>query len=126
MSCRHVPRVLVVEDEPRIAGFLAKGLKREGYAVVAVEDGDVAAFLADTEAFDAVLLDLGLPGTSGLGVLDAVRRRSPDVPVLVLTARDDALTRERCLQAGATRFLPKPLVFTEVVAILRTYLRGAG
>ncbi len=124
MTGRHVPRILVVEDEPRIAGFLTDGLRREGYDVVAAEDGEVGTFLAVTETFDAILLDLSLPGTSGLSVLDAVRLRSPNVPVLVLTARDDAATRERCLQAGATGFLPKPLVFAEVVATLDTFVRG--
>ncbi|MFN2557937.1 MAG: response regulator transcription factor [Nitriliruptorales bacterium] len=125
MTCRPVPRVLVVEDEPRIAGFLVKGLQREGYDVVAAEDGDVATFLVDTEEFDALLLDLGLPGTSGLGVLHAVRRRNSRVPVLILSAHDDPATREQCLQAGATSFLAKPLVFAEVVSALHAQLREA-
>jgi two-component system, OmpR family, copper resistance phosphate regulon response regulator CusR len=115
-------RVLVVEDEPRIAHFLAKALRLDGHEVVVAEDGEVAVFLSLTEPFDAVVLDLTLPGRSGLEVLAAVHAERPAVPVLMLTGRDDPAARRACLQAGAAGFLAKPLVVDELRAQVRSLL----
>lgn len=115
-------RVLVVEDEPRIAQFLAKALRMDGHEVVVAEDGEVAVFLSLTERFDAVVLDLTLPGRSGLEVLATVHAERPDVPVLMLTGRDDAAARRACSEAGAARFLAKPLVVEDLREHVRTLL----
>jgi DNA-binding response OmpR family regulator len=115
-------RVLVVEDEPRIAHFLAKALRLDGHEVVVAEDGEVAVFLSLTEPFDAVVLDLTLPGRSGLEVLETVHAERPDVPVLMLTGRDDPAARRACLEAGAAGFLAKPLVVDDLRSEVRSLL----
>lgn len=118
-------RLLLIEDEERIAQFLVKGLTREGYEIVVAEDGDVALFLAATEHFDAVILDLGLPGTPGIEVLEQIHHRHPSVPVIMLTGHDEPSARRRCLSAGASEFVTKPLVFTEFRALLSEHLAAA-
>ena len=115
-------RVLVVEDEPRIAHFLAKALRLDGHEVVVAEDGEVAVFLSLTESFDAVVLDLTLPGRSGLDVLTTVHAELPDVPVLMLTGRDDPAARRACMDAGAAGFLAKPLVVADLREQVRSLL----
>ena len=107
-------RVLVVEDEPRIAHFVGKALRREGYEVVVAEDGEVGEFLALTEPFDLAVLDLGLPGRTGLEILATLHRDRPALPVLMLTGRDDPAARRACARAGAAGFLAKPLVVADL------------
>ena len=107
-------RVLVVEDEPRIAGFLAKALTADGHEVVVAEDGEVGLFLGLTEPFDAVVLDLTLPGRPGLEVLRGLLEQTPGLPVLMLTGRDDPAARRACQEAGAAGFLAKPLVVADL------------
>ena len=107
-------RVLVVEDEPRIAGFLAKALTADGHEVVIAEDGEVGLFLGLTEPFDAVVLDLTLPGRPGLEVLRGLLEQTPGLPVLMLTGRDDPAARRACQEAGAAGFLAKPLVVADL------------
>ena len=119
-------RILVIEDEPRIAGFLARGLGREGHDVVIAEDGDVGLFLALSEPVDVVVLDLSLPGRSGLEVLTELRRQRPDLPVLMLTGHDDPRSRAACLDAGASGFATKPLVFAEFRREVARQLSGGG
>jgi DNA-binding response OmpR family regulator len=114
--------VLVVEDEPRIAHFLAKALRLDGHEVLVAEDGEVGLFLGTTEAFDLAVLDLTLPGRSGLEVLTALRAAHPRVPVLMLTGRDDPAARRACAQAGATDFLAKPLVVADLRERVRALL----
>lgn len=104
-------RVLVVEDEPRIAAFVAKGLGKAGWDVVVAEDGAVGLFLATTERFDAVVLDLGLPDTDGLDVLRQIRAGGGALPVVVLTGQDDPASRRACEAAGASGMLTKPFSF---------------
>jgi DNA-binding response OmpR family regulator len=118
-------QILVIEDEPRIAGFLVKGLRREGHEVVVAEDGDVGLFLATTEAFDLVVLDLGLPSLHGLDVLHGIRDAHADLPVIMLTARDEPEARERCLAGGASGFVTKPLVFADLAAEVAARLPAA-
>jgi DNA-binding response OmpR family regulator len=119
-------RVLLVEDEPRIAAFLEKGLRREGYEVVCSGDGDVGLYLATAERFDAVVLDLGLPGLHGADVLAALRAEHPDLPVVVLTARDEPAVRDAVLAAGATAYVTKPLVFADLRDLLQDLLGGGA
>jgi DNA-binding response OmpR family regulator len=117
-------RVLIVEDEPRIAEFVAKALRRDGHHVIVAEDGEVGLFLASSDSFDAVVLDLALPDTSGLDVLKDIRAESPDLPVLMLTGHDDPASRRACLAAGASHFVPKPLVVEEFRATVSALLEG--
>ena len=121
--------LLVVEDDPRIASFLVKGLAAEGYATTVAPDGDAALrhFAGHgAEGFDLVLLDLGLPGASGEDVLAHVRRRFPELPVIILTARGDVADKVRGLNLGATDYVTKPFSFEELLARIRAALRTAN
>jgi DNA-binding response OmpR family regulator len=120
-------RVLVVEDEQKVADALHDGLGREGFEVVVERTGEGAFFRVTTETFDVVLLDLGLPGRSGIEILSAVRQRGLKTPVLVLTARDTVQDRVIGLDAGADDYLVKPFAFAELVARIRALARrGRG
>ncbi len=119
-------RVLVVEDEPGIRDFLARGLANAGFIATTAADGIVGQQLALAEVFDAIVLDLMLPGRSGLEVLAAVREARPNVPVLVLTARGRIEDRVEALEAGAIDYLVKPFALPELVARLRAQLRASA
>ena len=114
--------ILIVEDEPRIASFLKKGLTEEGYACVIAEDKASALTLA-AEPVDLLLLDLILPDGSGLDLLRTLRADRPELPVLILTARDDVLTKVAGLDQGADDYLTKPFAFEELLARIRALLR---
>jgi DNA-binding response OmpR family regulator len=116
-------RVLIIEDDPKVAGAVAAGLQAEGYDVVHSRSGEDGYFRATTEPFDLILLDLGLPGRSGLEILAGLRRRGLSIPVLVLTARDAVEDRVLGLDSGADDYLIKPFAFAELVARLRALLR---
>ena len=115
--------VLVVEDEPKVATALRHGLEGEGFGVTVESSGEEALHLATTGTFDAILLDLGLPGRDGIDVLRAFRNRKVDTPVLVLTARDRLQDRVLGLDSGADDYLVKPFAFEEMLARLRALLR---
>jgi DNA-binding response OmpR family regulator len=121
-------RILVVEDDERIAAFVAKGLKAEGYAVTTTTTADDAedALQDSGDAFDLMLLDLGLPGRSGTEVLTRLRRRGSTLPVIVLTARAEVSDRVRGLDAGANDYITKPFAFEELLARIRAVQRTAG
>ena len=120
-------RVLVVEDEQKVADALHDGLEREGFQVVVERTGEGAFFRVTTETFDVVLLDLGLPLRSGIEILSAVRQRGLKTPVLVLTARDTVQDRVIGLDAGADDYLVKPFAFAELIARIRALARrGRG
>lgn len=116
-------RVLVVEDEQKVATALQEGLEGEGYEVVAVRTGEDAFFRINTEAFDVVLLDLTLPGRDGLQILRALRQLAVDTRVLILTARDTLADRVKGLDTGADDYLVKPFAFAEVLARIRAMVR---
>jgi two-component system copper resistance phosphate regulon response regulator CusR len=116
-------RVLVVEDELKVANALREGLEGERYDVVVERTGEAAFFRVNTETFDVVLLDLGLPGRDGLEILQAVRQRGLKTPVLVLTARDSLSDRVAGLDGGADDYLVKPFAFAELLARLRALVR---
>ena len=116
-------RVLVVEDDPKVAGAVKAGLTGEGYDVAVCRTGEDGYFRATTEPFDVIVLDLGLPGRSGLEILAGLRGRGLTVPVLVLTARDAIEDRVRGLDGGADDYLVKPFAFAELLARLRVLLR---
>jgi len=116
-------RVLIVEDEPRIAADVKDGLERAGYVADVVADGEAAWFRAETEIYDAMVLDLGLPRLDGLGVLRRLRAADVAIPVLILTARDGWRERVEGIDAGADDYLVKPFRMEELTARLRAILR---
>jgi DNA-binding response OmpR family regulator len=116
-------RVLLVEDEPGIVDFVRRGLEAEGFVVEAALDGAEGERLALRGGFDAIVLDLMLPGRAGLEILASVRRATPNVPVIVLTARADIEDRVQGLDAGAVDYLVKPFSLAELVARVRAQLR---
>ncbi len=116
-------RLLLIEDEPGIVDFGRRGLQAEGFTVEAALDGIEGERLALSDSFDAIVLDLMLPGRSGLEILASVRRATPGVPVIVLTARGDISDRVTGLDAGAVDYLVKPFSPAELVARVRAQLR---
>lgn len=116
-------RVLLIEDEPGIVDFLRRGLTAEGFVVDASLDGTEGERLALSGNFDAIVLDLMLPGRPGLEILESVRRASPTLPVIVLSARGEIEDRVAGLEHGAVDYLVKPFSLAELVARLRAQLR---
>jgi DNA-binding response OmpR family regulator len=116
-------RILVVEDEQKVAEALREGLEDERYDVVVERTGEGAFFRVNTETFDVVVLDLTLPGRDGLEILRALRQRRLETPVLVLTARDSLEDRVTGLDAGADDYLVKPFAFAELLARIRALVR---
>ena len=119
-------RILVVEDEPTLAAQLAEGVREAGYAVDVVHNGVDAHFMGDTEPFDAVVLDLGLPQMDGITVLKKWRDAGRTMPVLILTARDNWHEKVAGIDAGADDYLTKPFHMEELLARLRALIRRAG
>jgi DNA-binding response OmpR family regulator len=115
--------VLLIEDEPGIVDFVRRGLEAQGFVVEAALDGNSGERLALVGGFDAIVLDLMLPGRSGLEILAAVRRAMPSLPVIVLTARGEIEDRVEGLEAGAVDYLVKPFSMAELVARVRAQLR---
>ena len=116
-------RILLVEDEIKMARAIRRGLEQEGYAVDAVGDGEEALFRATESDYDGIVLDLMLPGMDGFAVCRTLRSRDRWAPVLVLTARDAVEDRIHCLDAGADDYLVKPFAFGELLARLRALVR---
>ena len=116
-------RILVVEDEKKVAKALEEGLEAEHYEVDVAHTGEDGFYLISTQAFDLVLLDLMLPGRSGLEILRAMRTRGLRTPVLILTARDAIEDRVQGLDCGADDYLVKPFAFAELLARIRALLR---
>src|SRR6188768_1489384 len=126
MTSIQCMRVLVVEDQKRTASFIRKALLAEGFAVDVAEDGETALDLTGITAFDAIVLDIMLPGRDGLSVLRSLRERRISTPVLLLSARGEANERVDGLNAGADDYLPKPFVLEELFARLRALGRRSG
>jgi two-component system OmpR family response regulator len=116
-------RLLLVEDDVKLVGALQKGLQREGYAVDVAHTGDDALSWASEHDYDAVVLDVMLPGVDGFSVCRTLRRQEQWMPVLMLTAREQVSDRIRGLDAGADDYLVKPFDFGELLARLRALLR---
>ena len=116
-------RVLIVEDERKLALVLASSLQAEHYDVVVARTGEDGFFRANADVFDLVVLDLMLPGRSGLEILQTLRQRHVETPVLILTARDGVDDRVRGLDLGADDYLVKPFALPELLARIRALLR---
>jgi two-component system, OmpR family, response regulator len=119
-------RILVVEDELKMASLLRRGLAEEGHAVDVARTGDDALWMAGAAEYDAIVLDLMLPGVDGIEVCRRVRENGVWAPVLMLTARDGVADRVAGLDAGADDYLAKPFSFAELVARLRALVRRGG
>ena len=119
-------RVLVVEDEKKTASFIRKALQAEGFAVDVCHNGDEAWSAARATPFDAIVLDIMLPGRDGLSLLRQLRERQNTTPVLLLSARGEVNERVEGLNAGADDYLPKPFVLAELIARVRALGRRSG
>ena len=116
-------KILVVEDEPKVAGALKEGLETEGYEIVLAQTGEEGFFHASSNVFDLIILDIMLPGRGGIEILQTLRRQGMKVPVLLLTAKDAIEDRVLGLDAGADDYLVKPFAFPELGARIRALLR---
>jgi len=116
-------RILVVEDEKKVAAALKEGLEAEHYEVTVTPTGEEGFFLLNSQSFDLVILDLMLPGKDGLEILTTLRRREVHTPVLILTARDAVSDRVQGLDSGADDYIVKPFAFPELLARIRAILR---
>lgn len=116
-------RILLVEDEAKVAAHVAQGLKAEGYAVDLATDGEEAVWLAENYPYDLVLLDIMMPGRDGVMVLRHLRKKGILVPVIFLTARGESEDRVHGLDAGADDYLVKPFLLSELLARIRAVLR---
>ncbi|MBB71668.1 MAG: DNA-binding response regulator [Legionellales bacterium] len=116
-------RILLVEDEAKTQAFLKKGLTEQGYVVDSAADGVEGLFLADTVHFDLIILDVMLPKLNGWQVIQELRQKNKQTPVLFLTARDSIEDRVKGLQLGADDYLVKPFAFSELMARIHSLLR---
>ncbi len=119
-------KILIAEDEPRIASFLEKGLRSNGFVTAVAATGTLAASLLRQESFDLLILDLGLPGKDGHQVLQELRGRGDHMPVIILTARDGVTDTVAGLDGGADDYVTKPFRFEELLARIRVRLRDGG
>lgn len=116
-------RILLVEDEKKVASFIQRGLEEERYQVDVAHDGRTGASMALADTYDAIILDIQLPGMDGLEVLRHIRARGINAPVLVLTVRDSVEDKVNALDSGSDDYLTKPFAFAELLARVRALLR---
>ncbi len=116
-------KILIVEDEPRIASFLSKGLEASGFSTLAVDSGQSAIYLANSNDFDLVILDLGLPDQDGLSVLEHIRGQGETIPIIILTVYDDIRHKLQGLNGGADDYVTKPFQLEELIARIQVQLR---
>jgi two-component system, OmpR family, copper resistance phosphate regulon response regulator CusR len=122
--------ILIAEDEERLAAFVEKGLKKNGFETIVAADGVQAlnvifqrgSYANDQQPVDLLLLDLGLPIKDGWAVLDETRAQHPDLPIIIVTAMTDERDRQRAFASGANDYLPKPFKFSDLLAKVRVYL----
>ena len=116
-------RILVIEDEVKIAQFIKRGLKEEGYAVDVANDGEEGHFMLSSNEYDAIILDLMLPKIDGLVLCRELRKEGNQTPIIMLTAKDTVKDKVKGLDSGADDYLPKPFAFEELLARVRVLLR---
>lgn len=116
-------RILIAEDEPRIAAFLDQKLRENGFTTTIAEDGYQALNLARNDQHDLLILDLGLPGLEGTEVLEELRGQGEEIPIIILTARDEVKDKVIGLEGGANDYVTKPFSFEELLARIRLQLR---
>ena len=116
-------RILLVEDEKKIAAFIERGLTEQHYTVDVAQDGNEGLYLAEVNPYDLVILDIMLPGKDGFAVCRELRKQKNEVPILMLTARDDVRDKIYGLDSGADDYLTKPFAFGEFLARVRVLLR---
>ena len=116
-------RILLVEDEKKVADIVARGLKAERYAVDVAHDGLNGWEMASAYDYDLAILDLMLPGMNGTELLEKLRRKNPQIPILILTARDSMDDKVKNFEAGADDYLTKPFAFTELLVRVKALLR---
>jgi len=119
-------RLLIVEDDARVAGFVAKGLRQEGYAVDHAVNGEDGLHLASTEPYDAAIVDIMLPKLDGIVLIERLRGQKITTPILILSARGSVDDRVKGLQAGGDDYLIKPFAFTELLARIQALIRRAN
>ena len=115
-------RILIAEDEARLASFVKKGLRKHGFDPTIVEDGEQVLSLLASEAFDLLLLDIGLPLKDGWTVLSDFRQKDKTLPVIIMTAMSDNGNKNRALQLGANEFMTKPFKFSELLEQIHKFL----
>jgi two-component system OmpR family response regulator len=119
-------RLLLIEDDPKIASFILKGMKAEGYAVDHALDGQDGLHMAVTEPYDAAIIDVMLPKLDGLSVIERMRKEKVNTPVIILSAKGSVDDRVKGLQAGGDDYLPKPFAFSELLARVQALIRRSG
>ncbi|NLD37944.1 MAG: response regulator transcription factor [Desulfatiglans sp.] len=116
-------RILLVEDDIKIASFIVKGLKEEGFVVDHVADGEAGLDLASSESYDAAIIDIMLPKLDGLSLIDQIRSGGSNLPVLILSAKQSVEDRVKGLQTGSDDYLTKPFAFSELLARIHALIR---
>jgi two-component system, OmpR family, response regulator len=119
-------KVLLVEDDPKIASFVKKGLNEAGFVVDSTRDGEQALQFAGEVAYDVAVIDIMLPGLDGLSLIELLRQRGIDIPVLILSARHTVDDRIRGLQRGADDYMVKPFIFAELLARVQALVRRSA
>ncbi len=117
-------RILIAEDEPRIVAFLEKGLQANGFTTAVAENGHEAILMAQSNDFDLLILDIGLPGKDGLAVLEELRGQGESLPIIILTVRNNLKDKVTGLECGANDYVTKPFRFEELLARVRVQLRN--
>ena len=119
-------RILLVEDDVKIASFVEKGLRATGYAVDHASDGETGLHLALTEPYDAAIVDIMLPKLNGLSLIEEMRQKKINTPVIILSAKDSVDDRVKGLQTGSDDYMTKPFAFSELLARVQALIRRAG
>ncbi|HOY09840.1 MAG TPA: response regulator transcription factor [Candidatus Omnitrophota bacterium] len=119
-------RVLIIEDEKKVADFVKRGLKENNFSVDIAPDGEEGLFLAESENYDLIILDLMLPKISGIDILQKIRKEGKEVPVICLTAKGDLKDKMEGFNAGTDDYIVKPFMFTELLARIRAVLKRAN